>query len=50
MLSGCLSSDVNVFAITLGVAQSAEGKKANYLFTIVENADRDREQENWSRG
>lgn len=39
MLSGCLRGALNFFAITLGVAQSAEGKKADYLFTIVENAD-----------
>lgn len=45
-----LSKDVNFFAITPGVAQNAEGKKANYLFTIVENADSDREQEKWSSG
>lgn len=36
---------MNFFATTLGVAQSAEGKKANDLFTIVEKADSDGEKE-----
>lgn len=32
------------FAIALGFAQSAEGKEANYLFTILENADSEQEK------
>lgn len=40
---------MNSFAAALGVAQSAEGKKENDLFTIVENADSDREIEQGMR-